>query len=86
MVRRIAHTSQHRGQQTALLRMLNYDLYSYDLHSTHGPTSDTGGLMQNQAPVIYAYTNMEALLEGEAAGGRKARLPGPGEKPPTERP
>ncbi|MCH7979031.1 MAG: damage-inducible protein DinB [Acidobacteria bacterium] len=86
MVRRIAHTSHHRGQQTALLRMLHSDLHSYDLHSTYGPTSDTGGLMQNKAPVIYAYTDVEALLEGEAAGGRKARLPGPGEKPPTERP
>ena len=81
MVRRIAHTSHHRGQLIAMLRMLNSDL-----HSTYGPTSDTGGLMQNKAPVIYAYPDMEALLEGEAAGGRKARLPGPGEKASTERP
>ena len=65
----------------AMLRMLNRDL-----HSNYGPTADTGGLMQNNAPVIYAYPDMEALLEGEAAGGRKARLPGPGEKPSTERP
>ena len=81
VVRRIAHTSHHRGQQMAMLRMLNRDL-----HSNYGPTADTGGLMQNNAPVIYAYPDMEALLEGEAAGGRKARLPGPGEKPSTERP
>ena len=28
MVRRIAHTSHHRGQQMALLRMLNREVYS----------------------------------------------------------
>ena len=81
VVRRIAHTSHHRGQQMALLRMLNRDL-----HSNYGPTSDTGGLMQNGAPVIYAYRDVEALLEDERAGGRKAALPGPGQQPPTERP
>src|SRR5262249_51881493 len=41
MTRRIAHTSHHRGQQMAMLRML-----AYDLHSNYGPTADTGGLMQ----------------------------------------
>ena len=81
VVRRIAHTSHHRGQQTAMLRMLDRDL-----HSNYGPTSDTGGLMRNHAPVIYAYPNVEELLAGELAGGRKAPLPGPGEQPPTERP
>jgi uncharacterized damage-inducible protein DinB len=81
MVRRIAHTAHHRGQQTALLRMLNRDL-----HSTYGPTADTGGLMQNKAPVIYLYTDLDALLEAEAAGGGKLALPGPGDKPATERP
>jgi uncharacterized damage-inducible protein DinB len=80
MTRRIAHTAHHRGQQLALLRMLGREQYS-----NYGPTADTGGLMQNQAPTIYAYPNLEALLEGEAAGGRKARLPGPGAKPVTER-
>lgn len=77
VTRRIAHTAHHRGQQTALLRMLNRDL-----HSTYGPTADTGGLMQNEAPVIYAYPGLTELLEGE----RKASLSGPGERPPTERP
>ena len=81
MVRRIAHTSHHRGQQMTMLRMLNRDL-----HSNYGPTSDTGGLMQNNAPVIYAYADLDALLVGEKAGGQKAPLPGPGDEPPTERP
>ena len=81
MTRRIAHTSHHRGQQMAMLRMLNRDL-----HSNYGPTADTGGLMQNSAPVIYAYPDAETLLEAEPHGGAKASLPGPGGKPPTERP
>ena len=82
LVRRIAHTSHHRGQQTATLRMLNRDL-----HSSYGPTADTGGLMQNNAPVIYAYPDFDTLFEQEAGGTRlKAPLPGPGEKAPTERP
>jgi uncharacterized damage-inducible protein DinB len=81
MTRRMTHTSHHRGQQLALLRMLGRDEYS-----NYGPTADTGGLMANRAPTVYAYPNLEALLEGEAAGGRKARLPGRGDKPVTERP
>lgn len=64
----------------AMLRMLGRDL-----HSNYGPTADTGGLMQNNAPVIYAYSDLETLLEAESAGGGKAPLPGPGDKPPTER-
>jgi uncharacterized damage-inducible protein DinB len=81
MTRRIAHTSHHRGQQSALLRMLGRDHYS-----NYGPSADTGGLMQNHAPTIYAYRNIEALLEGESMGGRKAALPGIGASPVTERP
>ena len=81
MTRRIAHTASHRGQQLALLRVLGREI-----HSNYGPTADTGGLMQNRAPTIYAYPNPQALLEGESAGGRKARLPGAGGKPVTERP
>jgi hypothetical protein len=42
--------------------------------------------MENHAPTIYAYPNLDALFKGEAAGGRKAKLPGPGAKPVTERP
>ncbi|MGH9759791.1 MAG: DinB family protein, partial [Blastocatellia bacterium] len=78
---RIAHTAQHRGQLMAMLRMLQRDMYS-----TYGPTSDTGGLMQNHAPTIYAYDNLADLLRGESGGGAKRPLPGSGGKPVTERP
>ncbi len=81
MTRRLTHTSHHRGQQMAMLRMLGRAL-----HSNYGPTADTGGLMQNQAPTIYAYASVAALLQGEEAGGHKAPLPGPGGRPVTERP
>ena len=81
MTRRIAHTAHHRGQQMAMLRML-----ARDLHSNYGPTADTGGLMQNHAPTIYAYSTLEALLQAEVGGGHKTPLPGPGTKPATERP
>ncbi len=81
MVRRLTHTAHHRGQQTALLRMLNREVYS-----TYGPTADTGGLMQHGAPVIYAYPDLDALLEQEAGNREKARLLGPGQNPSTERP
>jgi uncharacterized damage-inducible protein DinB len=40
LTRRIAHTAHHRGQQSAMLRMLGREL-----HSNYGPTADTGGLM-----------------------------------------
>ncbi|HEY7791008.1 MAG TPA: DinB family protein [Vicinamibacterales bacterium] len=81
MARRLTHTSHHRGQLTAMLRM-----FGRDLHSNYGPTADTGGLMQNHAPTIYAYPTIEALLDGEARGGVKSPLPGTGGRPVTERP
>jgi len=71
MTRRLTHTSHHRGQQMALLRMLNREVYS-----NYGPTADTGGLPQNRAPTIYAYGSLAALLEGERADGAKSPLPG----------
>ena len=77
MVRRIAHTSHHRGQLMAMLRMLGREL-----HSNYGPTADTGGLIANHAPTVYAYGSLEELL----AGGEKAKLPGSGGKAVTERP
>jgi uncharacterized damage-inducible protein DinB len=81
MTRRLTHTSHHRGQQMAMLRMLRRDL-----HSTYGPTSDTGGLPKDQAPTIYAYASLAALLTGEKAGGAKSPLPGSGRRAVTERP
>jgi uncharacterized damage-inducible protein DinB len=81
MTRRLTHSSHHRGQQMAMLRMLGREV-----HSNYGPTADTGGLMQNHAPTIYAYGGLAALLDGEARGGSKVSLPGPGSKPVTERP
>ena len=81
MTRRLTHTSHHRGQQMAMLRMLGRDL-----HSNYGPTADTGGLMQQRAPTIYAYASVEALIAGEGGGGAKAQLPGAHGKAVTERP
>jgi uncharacterized damage-inducible protein DinB len=81
MTRRLNHTAHHRGQQMAMLRMLGRSL-----HSNYGPTADTGGLMQNHAPTIYAYESLEKLLNGEAGSGEKSPLPGSNGKPVTERP
>lgn len=81
MTRRLTHTSHHRGQQMAMLRMLGRDL-----HSNYGPTADTGGLMQDYAPTIYAYFDLQTLLQGETAGGKKSALPGFSGKSVTERP
>src|SRR6202162_5654032 len=81
MTRRIAHTAHHRGQQMAMLRM-----FGYALHSNYGPTADTGGLMQNHAPTIYAYPNLASLFAGESSSGRKSSLPPPSDKPVIERP
>lgn len=81
MVRRIAHTAHHRGEQTALLRLLGRAVYS-----VYGPSVDTGGLPANNAVTINAYPDIPSLLEGEARGGAKAALPGPGDKSSTERP
>ncbi len=82
VTRRITHTTHHRGQQTMLLRILGRDIYS-----TYGPTADTGGLQQNNALTIYPYPDVDTLIKEEMAGGAtKASLPGPGEKPCTERP
>lgn len=81
MLRRIAHTAHHRGEQTVLLRLLGREV-----HSIYGPSAFSGGLPVNNALTIYAYPDIESLIEGEAKGGSKAPLPGPGSKPSTERP
>ena len=80
-VRRLLHTSHHRGQQTAYLRMLGRDL-----HSTYGPTADTGGLMQNKAPTIYPHSDIDTLIEKESTGGEKTPLPSKTDQAITERP
>jgi uncharacterized damage-inducible protein DinB len=81
MTRRLTHTSHHRGQQLAMLRMLGREV-----HSNYGPTADTGGLMQTHAPTLYAYSSIDALLGGEAGGGAKSSLPLPSGKAVSERP
>ncbi len=81
MVRRIAHTAHHRAEMTMLLRLLGRQV-----HSVYGPSVDTGGLPDNRALTIYAYDDIDSLIEGEARGGSKKSLPGPGDRPSTERP
>ena len=81
VTRRIAHTSHHRGQLTAYLRILGKDLYS-----TYGPSADTGGLPQNKASVVYRYSSIDELITEEERGGKSPTLPGPGPNKPTERP
>jgi hypothetical protein len=80
LTRRLTHSSHHRGQLTSYLRMLHRDLYS-----TYGPTADTGGLLQDNAPVIYRYADEAELLRAEEAGGLWPPLPGGGGRPVTER-
>jgi uncharacterized damage-inducible protein DinB len=80
-LRRLTHSAHHRGQLTVYLRLLDRPVYS-----TYGPTADTGGLFLHKAPTIYRYGSLDQLLEAEDAGGEWPELPGPGEKPPTERP
>jgi hypothetical protein len=81
LTRRLTHSSHHRGQLTAYLR-----LWGQALYSTYGPSADTGGLFQNNASVIYRYRTIGHLLQAEAAGGEFPPLPGPGNTAPTERP
>ena len=81
VTRRIAHTAHHRGQQTAMLRAAGGDL-----HSTYGPTADTGGLPKDGPAVVYPYGDVASLLDGERSGGRRAPLPAPVDRPVTELP
>lgn len=81
LVRRIAHTAHHRGQQTMLLRQ-----QGKALHSTYGPTADTGGLAKDKPPVVYPYPDVTTLLREEAAGRAKKPLPPAVERAVTERP
>ncbi len=81
LLRRLTHSSHHRGQLTVLLRLLGRPVYS-----TYGPTADTGGLPTQGAETIYRYRTVEDLLAREEEGGAGPDLPGRGEEPPTERP
>ncbi|MEN8230882.1 MAG: DinB family protein [Bacteroidota bacterium] len=81
MLRRITHTAHHRGEQAILLRLFGRTVYSI-----YGPSASTGGLPIHGATTIYAYQDIEALIDGEKKGGNKASLPGTGDKPCTERP
>ena len=81
MLRRITHTAHHRAEQGVLLRLLGRKVYS-----VYGPSIDSGCLPENGAVTIYPYPDIESLIEGESAGGQKAKLPGHGDKPCTERP
>jgi len=81
LLRRLTHTSHHRGQLTLVLRLLGRELWS-----TYGPTADTGGLPAHGAGVRYRHGSVEELLDAEARGLRPPALPGPGAKPASERP
>lgn len=82
MVRRIAHTAHHRGQQTNMLRAAGRDLYS-----TYGPTADTGGLAKDKPPVVYPFATIPDLVRDGLVGGvRAVPLPPPVARPVTERP
>src|SRR5579883_56693 len=81
MTRRMTHTSHHRGQLLAMARMLGRDLWS-----NYGPTADTGGLPQDHAATVYAYSGIDVLLEHEGSDRKKNPLPKRGEKAVTERP
>lgn len=81
LLRRITHTAHHRAEQGVLLRLLGRVNYS-----VYGPSIDSGCLAEHGAVTIYPYPDIKSLIDGELAGGRKAKLPGPGDKPCTERP
>ncbi len=81
MLRRMAHTAHHRAEQGVLLRMLGREVYS-----VYGSSIDSGCLPEKGAVTVYPYPDVESLIKGESAGGRKAKLPGPGDEPYTERP
>jgi hypothetical protein len=50
------------------------------------PESSSSDSTRKTAATIYAYSSLQALLEGEFHGGAKTPLPGAGAKAVTERP
>jgi len=81
MLRRITHTAHHRAEQGVLLRLLGREVYS-----VYGSSIDSGCLPERGGLTIYPYPDIDSLIKGEMAGGQKAKLPGPGDEPYTERP
>jgi hypothetical protein len=77
-----------RSRAWIFLRRVYLRLLGKPLYSTYGPTADTGGLAANGARVVYRYASVRELLAAERGGGGGGgnALPGPGEKPSTERP
>ena len=81
MLRRNARSAHHRAEQEVLLRFVGKTelqrlraVYRFGVLTKHG------------AVTIYPYPDIDSLIKGESSGGRKAPLPGPGDKPCTERP
>ncbi len=66
--------------------MLGISVTDDPLPATENRLAFTGGLMQNDAPVIYAYRDLPHMIEEERGSRRKTTLPGPGAASPTERP
>jgi uncharacterized damage-inducible protein DinB len=81
LTRRLLHSAHHRAQLQTCLRAWGVALYS-----TYGTSADTGGLTVNGARVIYRYPSAEAILVGEVEAADTPALPGPGDKPASERP
>ena len=75
--RRLTHSAHHRAQLQTCLRAWGIALYS-----NYGPTADTGGLAASGATVIYRASSIDALI-ADVPG---PQLPGPGDRPATERP
>ena len=63
MLRRLTHSAHHRGQLTAMLRA-----WGATLHSTYGPTADTGGLAPKGGQTKYAFTDIDAAISAVTAG------------------
>jgi hypothetical protein len=49
-------------------------MLQHDIHSTYGPTADTGGPFLN-APTLYAYPDQTVLLAEEADVRHKDHCP-----------
>jgi len=80
MTRRMTHTSHHRGQLMAMLRMLGREV-----HSNYGPTADTGGLMQSHALRFMRIGAWRYSSRGKHRG-REGDAAGSGGEAVTERP